>query len=141
MGQFSRTFKALNTIIRGSPSQNLPLTLSILDDLTAAQDLLARTTIPQDAMEAIRREINALEREAKGIGGVGVGDVVEDIKRRGQNIVTLPSDGGLIDLTTDVFSHSAKITEDNESIIKFNSILKTAEYIISVVTFWKLESV
>lgn len=102
MGQFSRTFKALNTIIRGSPSQNLPLTLSILDDLTTAQELIARTTIPHDAIEAIRREINGLEREAKGVGGVGVGDVVEDIKRRGQNIVTLPSDGGLIDLTTDV---------------------------------------
>src|ERR1700721_2724977 len=86
MGQFSRTFKALNTQIRTSPSQNLPLTLAILDDLTIAQEMISQTTIPRDSVESIRREINALEREAKGVGGVGVGDVVEDVKRRGQNI-------------------------------------------------------
>jgi hypothetical protein len=104
MGLFARTFKALNTQIRGSPSQNLPLTLSILDDLTSAQDLISRSTIPQGSIDSLRREINALEREAKGVGAVGVGDVVEEIRRRGQGVLFLPPDGGIIDLTTDVLS-------------------------------------
>src|SRR5271156_3052066 len=85
MSQFSRTFKALNTQIRTSPSQNLPLTLSILDDLGIAQEMLNRTGLPRDSVDSLRREINGLEREAKGVGAVGVGDVVEDVKRRGQN--------------------------------------------------------
>ena len=103
MGLFARTFKALNTQIRSSPSQNLPLTLSILDDLTSAQELIARSMIPQGGIDALRREINVLEREAKGVGAVGVGDVIEEIRRRGQGVLSLPSDGGIIDLTTDVF--------------------------------------
>ena len=102
VGQFSRTFKALNTQIRTSPSQNLPLTLSILDDLLVAQEMLSRTTIPASSTEGLRREINGLEREARGVGAVGVGDVVEDVKRRGQAVTSLPSDGTIIDLTIDV---------------------------------------
>ena len=105
MNQFSRTFKALNNQIRTSPSQNLPLTLSILDDLTIAQEMIARTTIPADSVDTIQREIAALEREAKGIGAVGVGDVVEEVKRRGQGVMNLPSDGGIISLTNDVTIH------------------------------------
>lgn len=105
MGQFSRTFKALNTQIRTSPSQNLPLILSILEDLTVAQELFSRTAVPRDSIDMIKREINGLEREAKGVGAVGVSDVVEDIKRRGQAIFSLPSDGGIIELTTDVKAH------------------------------------
>lgn len=102
MSQFSRTFKALNNQIRTSPSQNLPMTLSILDDLANAQELIAQSTIPADSLETIRREMVNLEREAKGIGGLGVGDVVEDVKRRGQGVLILPSDAGIIPLTTDV---------------------------------------
>lgn len=102
IGQFSRTFKALNTQIRTSPNQNLQLILSILEDLTGAQEMFSRVQIPKDAIDTIKREINSLEREAKGIGAVGVGDVIEDVKRRGQNIISLPSDGGIIDLTGDV---------------------------------------
>lgn len=59
--------------------------------------------IPQGGIDALRREINVLEREAKGVGAVGVGDVIEEIRRRGQGVLSLPSDGGIIDLTTDVF--------------------------------------
>jgi exocyst complex protein 7 len=99
---FSRTFKALNTQIRTSPSQNFTLVLSILDDLTFAQELLTRTSIPSTTIEGIRKDIAALEREAKGIGGVGVGDIIEDVKRRGNNVLTLPSDGGVIEFTTEV---------------------------------------
>ena len=102
IAQFSRTFKALNTQIRSSPSQKLPLTLSILDDLFVAQEMLARTTIPPSCTEGLRKEINGLEREAKGVGAVGVGDVVEDVRRRGQSVTSLPSDGNIIDFTTDV---------------------------------------
>jgi Exo70 exocyst complex subunit len=102
MGLFSRTFKALNTQIRSSPSQNLPLTLSILDDLTFAQDMISRSTVSSGSVEVLRKEINTLEREAKGVGAVGVGDVVEDVRRRGQGVLSLPSDGGIIDLTSEV---------------------------------------
>jgi len=108
MGLFSRTFKALNTQIRSSPSQNLPLTLSILDDLTVAQDMISRSTVSSGSVEVLRKEINTLEREAKGVGAVGVGDVIEDVRRRGQGVLSLPSDGGIIDLTTDVSSSSVK---------------------------------
>ena len=106
MGQISRTFKALTTQIRAAPSQNLPLILSILEDLTISQEMFSRTTFPQDSVDSIRREINGLEREAKGVGAVGVSDIIEDIRRRGQAVVTLPSDSGIIDLTTDVLSLS-----------------------------------
>jgi len=106
VGQFSRTFKALNTQIRTSPSEKLPLTLSILDDLLIAQELLTRTTIPANSTEGLQREINALEREAKGVGSVGVSDVVEDVKRRGQAVTSLPLDAGIIDLTIDVPAHT-----------------------------------
>jgi hypothetical protein len=99
---FSRTFKALNTQIRGAPAQNLPLILSILDDLGFAQEVLGRTTVSGGTVEGIRKDILGLEREARGIGGVGVGDVIEDVKRRGGNVVILPSDGGIVDLTIDV---------------------------------------
>jgi hypothetical protein len=102
IGQFSRTFKALNTQIRTSPSQNLTLTLSILDDVTPAQELISQSAIPKESLDTIRREINTLEREAKSVGAIGVNDVLDDIKRKGQSIITLPSDGGIIDLTTDV---------------------------------------
>jgi hypothetical protein len=113
MGQFSRTFKVLNTQIRGSPSQNLPLTLSILDDLILAQELLDQSLIPKEFIETIRRELGGVEREAKSAGAIGVGDVIEDVKRRGQAITILPSDGGLIELTTDVF-HPNKNCWTNE---------------------------
>jgi len=43
-----------------------------------------------------------MEREAKGVGGVGISDVLEEIKRRSSTIISLPSDGNMIDLTTDV---------------------------------------
>lgn len=102
MGLFARTFKALNTQIRSSPSQNLPLSLGILEDLTSAQEGITKSNLPSSVIEQLRREINALEREAKGVGAVGVGDVVEDVKRRGQGVLSLPSDGGIIDLTGDV---------------------------------------
>ena len=72
--------------------------------MTAAQELIFRTAMPKDAIESIRREINCLEREVKGVGAVGVGDVVEDVRRRGQSITTLPSDAGIIDLTNDVLT-------------------------------------
>jgi len=115
IGQFSRTFKALNIQIRTSPSQNLQLTLSILEDLTTAQEMFSRVQIPKDAIDTIKREINSLEREAKGVGAVGIGDIAEDIKRRGQNIISLPSDGGIIDLTGEVTSPPKQITTDGNS--------------------------
>ena len=105
MGSFSRTFKALNAQMRTSPGHLLPLILSILDDMTVAQELISLAAIPKDTIESIRREINGLEREVKGVGAVGVGDVVEDVRRRGQSITTLPSDAGIIDLTNDVLAY------------------------------------
>lgn len=102
MGSFSRTFKALNTQIRTSPGHLLPLILSILDDMTDSQELISVVAIPKDTIDSFKREINGLEREAKGVGAVGVGDVVEEVRRRGQSITTLPSDAGIIDLTNDV---------------------------------------
>jgi Exo70 exocyst complex subunit len=118
IGQFSRTFKALNTQIRTSPTQNLQLILSILEDLTTAQEMFTRIQIPKDAIDTIQREINSLEREAKGVGAVGIGDVIEDVKRRGQNIISLPSDGGIIDLTGEVtppLPSPSQITTDGNS--------------------------
>jgi hypothetical protein len=103
IGSFSRTFKALNTQIRASPGHLLPLILSILDDMAVSQELVSQTTVPKDTVESFKREINGLEREARGVGAVGVGDVVEDVRRRGQSITTLPSDAGIMDLTIDVF--------------------------------------
>ena len=102
LSQLSRTFKALNTYVRSSPSQNMLLTLSILEDLAVAEDIIAQSTLPLETIESIKRETTGLEREAKGVGTVGVADVVEDIKRRGQSVLTLPSDAGIIDLTVDV---------------------------------------
>lgn len=102
MGSFSRTFKALNTQIRASPGHLLPLILSILDDMSVCQEFISQVTIPKDTIDSLKREVNSLEREAKGVGTVGVGDVVEDVRRRGQSITTLPSDAGIIDLTNDV---------------------------------------
>ena len=102
MGSFSRTFKALNTQIRASPGHLLPLILSILDDMSVCQELISQVAIPIDTIDSLKREINSLERESKGVGTVGVGDVVEDVRRRGQSITTLPSDAGIIDLTNDV---------------------------------------
>lgn len=148
MGQFSRTFKALNTQIRTSPSQNLPLILSILEDLIIAQETVSRITIiPKDSIEMLKREINGLEREAKGVGAVGVGDVVEDVKRRGQAVLSLPSDGGIIDLTTDVtpppppqsYGKYLRIL-DNDKTFKFNGLFKTFNTIINVITLRVLES-
>lgn len=105
MSSFSRTFKALITQIRASPGHLLPLILTILDDMTVSQELISLAAIPKDTIDSFKREINTLEREAKGVGVVGVGDVVEDVRRRGQLITTLPSDAGIIDLTTDVSPH------------------------------------
>jgi len=102
MGQLSRTFKALTTQIRTNPSLNLPLTLSILDDVGVALDVIGRTTLAKETVDGIRREIGGLEREAKGVGGVGISDMIEDIKRRGAAINSLPSDGNIIDLTVEV---------------------------------------
>jgi len=102
MGQFSRTFKALNTQIRGNPSANFRLTLTILEDLGLAQELIENTSLPRESVEGIKKEIATLEREAKGIGAVGVGDVIEDVKRRANNVLMLPSDANVIDLTVDV---------------------------------------
>ena len=102
LSQLSRSFKAITTQIRTNPSQNLSLILSILDDLSIFQDILGRTSLPREMVEALRRELTGLEREAKGVGGVGISDVLEDIKRRGSGIVALPSDGNIIDLTPDV---------------------------------------
>jgi hypothetical protein len=104
-----RTFKTLTTQIRTSPNQDLPLTLSILDDLVVIQEILAKTSVPKDFVDGIRREVAGLEREAKGVGGVGVTDVIEEIKRRGQQIVQLPMDAGLIDLTADVQPRNPQI--------------------------------
>lgn len=133
ISQFSRTFKALNTQIRTSPSQKLPLTLSILDDLFIAQEMLAQTTIPPSCTDSLRKEINGLEREAKGVGAVGVGDVVEDVKRRGQNVASLPPDGNIIDLTTDVPPTPPPAdTLDNDKTRFFNAILKTTHPVTNV---------
>ena len=102
LSQFSRTVKALSTYVRSSPSQNIFLTLSILEDVSVAEDIIAQSTLPRETIESIKRESTGLEREAKGVGTVGVADVMEDIKRRGQSVLTLPSDAGIIDLTVDV---------------------------------------
>jgi hypothetical protein len=104
LSQLSRTFKALNTSIRTSPSQNLPLTLSILEDVAVAQDSIARSQLPRETVDGLKRECTGLEREAKGVGAVGVADIMEDIKRRGQGVLALPADASVIDLTTDVNS-------------------------------------
>ena len=114
MGQFSRTFKALNTQIRTSPGQNLPLTLSTLDDLIVAQELLVTTAMPKDSIDSLRREITTLEREAKSVGGLGIGDIIEDVKRRAQNILTLPFDAGITDLTTDVHPPPVFVSQINQ---------------------------
>jgi hypothetical protein len=113
MNLFSRTFKALSTQIRGAANQNLPLILSILDDLTVAQDIFSRTTISKDVIDGMSKDIATLEREARGIGGVGVGDVVEDVRRRGAAVASLPGDGGIIDLTTEVPTPLNPLTLDN----------------------------
>jgi hypothetical protein len=106
LGQVSRAFKAVTTQIRTNPSQNLPLTLSILDDISIVQDLMKKTSLPKEALDNIRKETLGMERDAKGVGGVGISDVLEEIKRRGATIVSLPSDGNLIDLTGDVSPYS-----------------------------------
>jgi len=104
MGQFSRTFKALNTQIRGNPSSNFRLTLTILEDLALAQELIDKSSLPRESVDGIKKDIVALEREARGIAAVGVGDVIEDVKRRGNNVLMLPADANVIDLTVDVCS-------------------------------------
>jgi hypothetical protein len=104
LSQLSRTFKALNTSIRTSPSQNLPLTLSILEDVAVVQDSISRSQLPRETVDGLKRECTGLEREAKGVGAVGVADIMEDIKRRGNGVLTLPADASVIDLTTDVNS-------------------------------------
>jgi hypothetical protein len=80
----------------------LPLTLSILEAVAGAQDIIAQSKLPKETVDAMKRESVGLEREAKGVGAAGVADVMEDIRRRGQNVVILPFDAGIIDLTNDV---------------------------------------
>jgi len=72
-----------------------------------AEDIIAQSTLPRETVDSIKRESTGLEREAKGVGTVGVADVMEDIKRRGQSVLTLPSDAGIIDLTVDVLTSTA----------------------------------
>jgi hypothetical protein len=86
----------------------------VLEELDVMQDLLTRHTFPGRFAESIRREISALEREARGVGSVGVTDVIEEIKRRGEKLMSLPSDAGIIDLTTDVFPMHLHPNADND---------------------------
>jgi Exo70 exocyst complex subunit len=139
MGQISRTFKALNTQIRSSPNSNLTLALGIMDDLGVCQESFERSAIPKDIVDGMRKELIGLEKEAKGIGAAGVGDVLDEIKRRGQFLTTLPPDGSVIDLTIDVLILLSLLTIDYDETFGFSSIFKASYAIAVSITFRQLE--